>query len=182
MADGVAIKVTGLPQFKERLRALGYDMERRVVRSGALAAGAVFRKSAAANAPTLKKPAKNRVVGALKKAVYAGRSRSKSARGLEVVRVGVRAGGKLAKSASDPFYWRWVEAGHLVRGPGQKIKGGRNRAALERSRLKASGAKFVPGFHFLRDSFRDNQSAAISAFNSRIEARIQKANRDLNTK
>lgn len=182
MADGVAVKFSGLPEFKARLQALGYDMEKRIVRSGALASGTVFKKAAVANAPTLKKPAKNRTAGALKKAIYAGRSRIKSKPGLEVVRVSVRAGGKLAKTTRDPFYWRWVEAGHLVRGPGQKIKGGQNRAALERSRLKASGAKFKEGVFFLREAFRGNQGAAIRAFNTRIEARIQKANRDLNTK
>lgn len=182
MDDGVAVNVIGLPVFKERLRALGLDMERRVVRSGALAAGGVFRKAARPNAPVLKKPARGRIAGALRAGIYAGRSRSKSRAGLEVVVVGVRSGGNKAKNASDPYYWRWVEGGHLVRGPGQKIKGGKRRAALERSRLQASGAKSVPGVFFLRDAFRNNQQAAVRAFSSRIESRIQKANQELNTK
>lgn len=182
MADGVTVKFAGLPEFKSRLQALGYDMERRVIRSGALAAGSVFKKGAASKAPILKVPTRRRITGALKKGIYAGRSRTKSKPGLEVVVVGVRAGGKLSKSSRDPYYWRWVEDGHLARGPGQKIKGGKRRAALERSRLKASGAKFVPGFHFLRGAFAQNQASALRAFSSRIEARIQKANVELNTK
>lgn len=182
MADGVSVNVIGLPAFQERLRALSVDMQRRVVRSGALAGGGVFRKAAIPNAPVLKKPDKRRIAGALRAGIYAGRSRSKSKPGIEVVVVGVRSGGKTAKSSRDPYYWRWVEAGHLVRGPSQKIKGGKRRAALERSRIKASGGKFVPGVFFLRDAFRGNQTTAVRAFTSRIEARIQKANRELNTK
>jgi HK97 gp10 family phage protein len=184
MADDVNIRITGLPEFISRLRALSLDMQRKVTRAGAMAAGNVFRKAAVANAPILQKPdtRKNnpRVPGTLQKAVYAARSRIKSKPGKELIVVGVRSDKASAARGKGAFYWRFVENGHLVRGPGQKIKGGTNRATLERNRLKAGGAKFVPPVFFMKRAFSDNQDAAIKAFNERIEKRIQKANKELN--
>jgi HK97 gp10 family phage protein len=210
MADGVAIKISGLPEFKSRLQALGSDMEKKIVRSGALAAGTIFRRAAIANAPVLKKPDTRkkyaRVAGNLKKAIYSGRSRSKSGPGAEVVVVSVRTGGKDASgkknriTGRDAFYWPFVEAGHLARGPGNRVQderltrrqsnelikaGGmrsKDRLKAKRALLKASGAKFVPGVFFMKRAFEGSQDAAINAFNSRIEARIQKANVEMNNK
>lgn len=185
MADGITAKIIGLPEFQARLEALGADMETKIVRSGVLAAGTVFKKAAQANAPVLQTPdthKKNtRIAGTLKKAIFSVRSRSQSSPGKEVVVVAV-SGGAGAKADKDAFYWRWVEAGHLARGPGQKIKGGKNRASLERSRLKAGGSTFVPGVFFLKRAFDDNIDKAVAAFNDRIEARIEKANKDINNK
>jgi HK97 gp10 family phage protein len=185
MADGVALKVTGLPEFKSRLKALGADMEKKIIRSANAAAATVFKKAAIANAPVLKKPdtrkKKPRIAGVLKKSIYAVRSKGKSQPGKEVYVIAAK-GGKEAKAGRDAFYWRWVEGGHLARGPGQKIKGGKKRATLERARLTAGGAKSVPGVFFLRRAFNDNQDRAVKAFNSRIETRIQKANVELNKK
>lgn len=183
MANGIDAKLVGLPVFSARLRALGRD-QKKIVRAGALAAGTVFKKAAQANAPVLKKPDTRkrnpRVPGTLRKSIYAGRSRSRSKPGVEVVVVAARAGGKAAKSGKAAFYWRFVEEGHLARGPGKKIRGGTRRAQLERSRAKASGAKFVPGVEYLKRAFNSKQDAAIRAFNTRIEARIKRANRELN--
>lgn len=186
MADGVDIKWIGLPEFGGRLRALGGDMDRKVVRAGAMAGGGVFRKAAKANAPVLKKRDTRkvgaRVPGQLAKAIFAARSRTRSKPGVEVITVAARTGGKGAKAGKGAFYWRFVEGGHLARGPGQKIKGGTRRKALERSRLKAGGATFVPPVYFIKRAFDSNQGNAVKAFNSRIEARLKKAQRDLNVR
>jgi HK97 gp10 family phage protein len=186
MADGVEVKITGLPAFSVRLKELSADMQRKVIRAGSMAAANIFRKAAVANAPSLKKPdtrKKNpRVPGTLKKAIFAGRSKKRSTPGKEMIVVGVRSGGKAAKTNRDAFYWRFVEDGHLVRHSGQKIKGGKKRAGLERTRLKAANATFVPAVKFMARAFKDNQDAAIAAFNKRLEARIQKAQRDLNVR
>lgn len=184
MADDINIRITGLPEFSRRLRALSLDMQRKVTRAGAMAAGNIFRKAAVANAPMRQEPYGNtkapRVPGTLKKAIYAARSRVRSKPGKELIVVGVRSGKQASARGKGAFYWRFVENGHLVRGPGQKIKGGTNRATLERNRLKAGGAKFVPPVFFMKRAFADNQDAAITAFNERIEKRIQKANKELN--
>lgn len=186
MADGVEIRITGLPAFSARLKELSNDMQRKVVRAGATASAQVFRKAAVALAPVLKKPdtrkVNPRVPGALKRAIYAARSRTKSKPSAEVIVVGVRAGSKETKSAKTAFYWRFVESGHLVRGKGQKIKGGTKRAGLERRRLKAAGAKFIPGVQFLARAFKEKQEEAVKAFNLRIEARLVKARKALNVR
>lgn len=178
MADAISAKITGIPAFASRLRALSLDMQNKVVRSGALAAGTVFKKGAQANAPELKKQDKRRTRGALKKGIYAGRSRSKSRPGTEVIVVGVRSGKKAGKSG-DPFYWRWQEDGWVPRAPGKRVKGGEKRKALERSRAKAGG-QFVPGRHYFQLSFTSNGQKALEAFNSRLSQRIAKANKELN--
>jgi HK97 gp10 family phage protein len=178
MADGIRARINGIPAFSSRLRELSSDMQRKVVRSGAQAAGNVFKKGAQANAPELKKIDRRRKIGALKRGIYAGRSRSKSRPGIEVVVVGVRAGKKALKSG-DPFYWRWQEEGWVPRGPGDRIQGGAQRKALERRRAKAGG-RFIPGKHFFQRSFTANGQKALAAFNSRLSQRIAKASRDLN--
>lgn len=183
MADRIEVRLVGIPEFSARLQALGRE-QRLIVRAGAQAAGNVFKKAAQANAPVLKKPdtrkVNPRVAGALKRSIFAGRSRFLSKPGVEVVVVSARSGSKAAKSGKAAFYWRFVEGGHLARGRGAKIKGGTRRAGLERARLKASGAKFVPGVDYLKRAFNSNQDAAIRAFNERIEARIKRANKELN--
>lgn len=181
MNDGVTAKVVGLPEFSSRLRALGSDAQK-IVRAGALAAGVVFRNDARQNAPSLKlgSKRKDRVPGALRKSIYATRSKSKSKPGMEVIVVAARAGSKTTKKGvATAFYWRWVEDGHVARGPGGKLKGGNRLRAIQRSRLKSAG-KFVPGVAYLRRAFQGKQDQAITAFNKRIEARIAKAQKALN--
>lgn len=179
MANGASVKVVGLPEFKVKLRELSANMERKVVRAGAMAAANVFKKAAVANAPVLKVPRKHRVAGTLRRSIFAGRSKSRSKPGTELIVVGVRQGRKAAKSGRDAYYWRWVEDDHIPRGPGQKIKGGDRRRALERSRLLSRG-KVVPGTFFMKKAFEANQDRAIAAFNQRIAARIEKASKEIN--
>lgn len=180
MTDGVKMNVVGIPEFSARLRALSMDMQQKVVRSGAMAAAVVFRNQARANAPTGRNT-RGHSPGNLKKSVVAGRAKTRSKPGEEVYTVVVRAGKKKGNK-STAYYWRWVEAGHLVRTAGQKLKGGDKRRALERQRLKSAGAKFVPPSAFIQRAFQSKQSEAIAAFNKRIEARIQKAQKELNVR
>lgn len=183
MSNSITLRMTGLPEFSSRLRALGGDMERKIVRAGALAAGVVFRNAARRNAPSLKAGTtrKDRIPGALKKAIYATRSKSRSRAGLDTIIVSARAGSKTGKkSVATAFYWRWVEEGHLTRGPGGKLKGGKRSRALQLDRLKRAGGKFVPGVAFLSRAYQSHQDQAITAFNSRVEARIAKAQKALN--
>jgi HK97 gp10 family phage protein len=178
MAEAITARISGIPVFASRLRELSRDMQNKVVRSGALAAGNVFKKGAQANAPELKKQDKRRTRGALKRGIYAGRSRSKSRPGTEVIVVGVRAGKRAGKSG-DPFYWRWQENGWVPRPPGKRNNGGDKRKALERSRAKAAG-RYVPGRHYFQRSFISNGQKALDAFNSRLSQRIAKAKKELN--
>lgn len=177
MPDGIALRFN-LPAFKAQLKALGVDLERKIVRSGVAAAAMVFRKQVIALAPVLKAPKKGRVPGLLKKAVYTKRSRD-SKNGLEHYFVGIRQGKAAQKrkgGSLDAFYWRWVEQGHLARGPGSGLKGGKRSRSLQRARLTASGAGSIPAYPFLRPAFNRGQREALDAFNARIQARIDKEN------
>lgn len=185
MTDGIKINMVGIPEFSARLRAFSIDMQKKVIRSGAMAAAAVFRNAARNNTPVSKLSKRGgSTPGTLKKSIFAGRSKTRSKPGTETYTVGARGGaGKTTrKNAVTAYYWRWVEAGHLVRGAGKKLKGGDKSRALQRERLKTAGAKFVPPNAFLRRAFQSKQSEAINAFNKRIEARIQKAQKDLNVR
>lgn len=184
MKEGITVNVVGIPQFAARLRALSDDMQKKVIRSAEMAAAVIFRNSARINAPT-SATSKNRGAspGLLKKSIYAGRSKTRSKPGLETYTVGARKGKKTTrKNVVGAFYWRWVEGGHLVRGAGKRLKGGDRTRALQRERLKAAGAKFIPPVYFIRRAFQSNQSAALAAFNKRIEARIKKAQKDFNVR
>jgi hypothetical protein len=173
---------TNLPDFKRQMRELGQDFERKVFRAGTSAAATVFRKLAVNEAPVLKRPKKGAVAGLLRRAVYVKRARAPS--GTEHYFVGVRQGksARARKGGSlDAYYWRWVHEGHLARGPGSKIKGGRRRSSLERRRLNASGAKRVPGNPFLARAFARGKDAALNAFTERVTKRIALENRKRTT-
>lgn len=169
MADGVTVK-TNLPDFKKQMQDFGYDMERKIFRAGVSAAAVVFRKIATPLAPVR--------TGTLRRAIYIKRARD-SRNGLEHYVVGVRQGQKAQQrkgGSLDAFYWRFVEQGHLVRRRGQKIRGGRRSAALQRSRLAASGARRVEARPFLEPAFQRGKDQALRAFTDRVEARIAKEN------
>ena len=179
MAENVRI-VTNLPDFKAQLRTLGLDFERRVFRAGTNAAAQVFKKLAIQHAPVLKEPRKDRVPGLLRRAIYVKRSRARTA-GREHYFVGVRQGKSARRRRGgnlDAFYWRFLEdpRGHLARGPGQRLRGGRRRVALERERLRAR-AKRVKPYPFLAPAFQQGQDAALRAFNDRVQKRIDAENR-----
>lgn len=178
MAAEITVK-TNLPEFKAQLRALGQDFERKVFRSGVSAAASVFKKLAINEAPVLKRPKKGAVSGLLRRAIYVKRSRDRSP-GREHYFVGVRQGkaARRRKGGSlDAYYWRFVHEGHLARGPGNTIRGGRRRRALERSRLNASGAKRVPANRFLARAFSSGKESALRAFTERVQRRIDTENR-----
>jgi hypothetical protein len=173
---------TNLPDFKRQMRELGQDFERKVFRAGTAAAAGVFKKQGISEAPVLKRPKKGAVYGLLRRAIYVKRARAPS--GTERYFVGVRQGKRARgrKGGSlDAYYWRWVHEGHLARGPGSKIKGGRRRSALERRRLGASGAKRVPGNPFLARAFAQGKDAALKAFTDRVTKRIDQENRKRTT-
>ena len=176
--DVVGVRVFNLPEFSARLKALGDKVQRQIVRSGVAAALQVMKRAVKSNAPKGK-------TGTLKRSLYVKRSKISSRPGLEygIVRPYTSSKGKIKRGGAravakalrqDAFYWRFVEAGHIARGPGNAIRGGTRRRRLTRERLL--GAKFVEGRWFIRDSFSQVKSAAISAFNARVEQLLIREN------
>lgn len=169
---------TNLPAFTEQLREMTRQMERKVVRGATRSAARAFIAAVRAGAPVMQAPGRRgRTPGVLRRAVYITRGK-KSGRGLEHFFVGVRQGNKAAASGRDAFYWRWIEAGHIARGPGQRIAGGRNSRDLSRSRLLAGGARFVEPRPFLAPAWRANQGRALDIFYAQISRAVDQFSKD----
>lgn len=173
-AGGVVI-TTNLPELSLELRALGQRVEKRFIRRSLTAAGAVLRALARSKAPVMqsvgkgRRRPKNRISGALRRAIYASRNRRKSKPGVEVFTIGVRSKVKIRGVAADPFYWRWQEAGWAPRGPGQKLRGGVRSRKLQRDRNRTAGRTQIPGRWFLRDAAREGNARALDAFYKRMD-------------
>jgi len=169
VSDGLTVRVN-LPQFRRELRDLGAKVEKRVVAAGVRAAGVVFRDAARALAPRLKKFDRRRSPGALAAAVRLAQSR-RGRRGTVAYFVGVKASASAKGRGRDPFYWRFLEAGWIPRGRGQKLRGGVNSRNLQRRRLVAAGASRVQ-VPFLAPAFARRQGAALAAFNAKVDERL----------
>ena len=174
---------TNLPDFKQQLSGFSADFEKRAVRSAGVAAGNVLKKLAIYFAPILNKFDRRRhnprVPGDLKRAIYSGRSKRKSRRGVEVIQVGFRSAFKKTKAGKikgGAFYGRFLEGGWLPRGPGRKLKGGTRSRAMQRLRNIRGGAKKVTKYAFIAPAFAAGQGAALAAFQNRIALRISVEN------
>jgi HK97 gp10 family phage protein len=179
MADGVVIR-TNMPDFLRQTRELGYDLERKVFRSGVAAATTVFRKAVLTvlDRPRRSAIRKGETPGTLRRAIYVKRARD-SRLGLEHYFVGVRQGKKQRSRKggnADAFYWKFVELGHLIRPRGGAIRGGRNSQRLQRERARASGAGRVPPYPFMKPAFEQGQKQALDKFEERVQQRIDKEN------
>jgi HK97 gp10 family phage protein len=173
MADGIEFRFN-LPDFNRQLKALSQDMEQKVIRAATAAAARTFYKRALQFVPILKTPRKDRSPGILKRALYVFRSRDRSG-GREHYVVGVRGRAK-SRGTVDAFYWRWVEQGHLARGKGTGLRGGKRSKNLQRQRLAISGAKRVQAHPYLKPAFETGKDEALKVFYSTIEKRLAKAN------
>lgn len=161
----VTVKVN-LPDFRRQLAEVERRMRTRIVRSALRAAGNTFAKSARQKAPMLEKFTRQRMPGALRRAIYVGRGRS----GRDRVRffVYVRSGkGYAKKGRGDPFYWKFLEGGWIPRGPGRKLSGGQRLRSLKRSRAIQAGAQ-VKRFPFFKPAFDEAGGRALTNFNERM--------------
>lgn len=178
MTNSITVR-TNLPEFKRELQALGQRIERQIVRRSIRAAGTVFAKEAKRIAPVLDRailtPKKTRIPGALRAAIRVASSR-KSRKLTPVASVFVKATAKQVKRGADPFYWRFLEAGWIPRGPGQRFKGGPRRRALERERALASGATKITKYRFLQPAFQAKKNEALDAFIKAMNEGIAKEN------
>lgn len=171
------------PDFARQLEQVKTELQTKVVRQAMGAGAIVLRKAAEAEAPKAMRIGVRRkgvVVqpGTLRRSVYQFRMRATA--GNVAYRISVRKGSRAKTSKKygklDAYYWPWVHEGHLVRGPGQKIRGGVRRATLERNRLKSGGAKMVPPNRFLKRAFDTKQKAAIDATYARMEKLVKALN------
>lgn len=159
-----------LPDFKAGLDARGQKLAKRTVRKGVAAAARAMAKAIRPTVP-VGQSRKGHLAGTIRRAVYGGKT--KLTKGGAIGFVSIYKGKKYAKRNRDAFYWPWVEAGHVARGPGKRLRGGDRNKKLQRDRIRSSGKGFVPGLFFFRAGFRASQGAALDAFSDAL-------NRDLN--
>lgn len=178
MTNSITVR-NNLPEFKRELLALGQRIERNIARAALRASAKVVADEANRIAPVLAKPIlgrkRRRIPGALRNSIRVIGSR-RSKRGLPAYALWVRATSKQAENGVDPFYWRFLEAGWIPRGPGNRFKGGKRRRAVERERALASGAQKITKYRFFEPAFKSKQAAAIDAFVKRVETGIAKEN------
>lgn len=170
-----------IPDFRQQLKAIGSDFERKTIRSATGAAATVFKRLAVARAPVLKTEnrRRGRIAGTLKRSIISGRSRRESKNGVEVYRVTVPAQDKRNTRfvRLDAFYWRFLEGGWMPRGPGRSLKGGNRSRDLQRRRAIAGGSSKVQ-YQFFAPAFSAGQGQALAVFNARIEKKIADYNRN----
>lgn len=169
MPSGGATVTVNIPDFRRQLKEVSNRVERSVTTRAVRAAGIVFRTEARQIAPVLSPTSRNRqrVAGALVRAIFVGRSRFQK-RGEVRFFVGVRASRKNRGTINDPFYWRFLEAGWMPRGRGKALRGGNRSKALQRQRAAAGGARRV-AYPFLQPAFDRSKGRALQAFIGKME-------------
>jgi HK97 gp10 family phage protein len=181
MTDQVRV-VTNLPDFKRQLQSIAFDMQKRAVATAARAGTKVLKALAVQGAPELQKPdtrkVNPRVRGTLRRAIYAGVAYRRSKPGLVVSTVGVyrkdkTRGKKTPKTTQGAFYWYFLEAGWVPRGPGRRLRGGERTKRLERSRSVSRQIKKP----FLKPALDAGAGRAVEAFNASMQKSIDRYNR-----
>ena len=184
MADSIQVKLEGVDEFIDVLRALPAVLRRRVL-AGALRDGArIIQRLAKANAPVLKGAARYRKPGTLRDAISVRTSKEARKRGDVGVFVGVRPlrgkartakfGAAGAKNPNDPYYWQWQEFGWVPTGP-VRIRGGARRRAAGRAAAQVVRAR-VPGKRFLSMAAQVGGQQAIELAVKRIVPQIERLN------
>jgi HK97 gp10 family phage protein len=103
MVDSVTMRVAGLKELADRMRALGPDINRKVLRSAVGAAAGLIRDQAKATNPD--------DTGRTDRALYAKFIKEKSSNHQVTYYVGVRSGKGERKKDRDAWYWRFIEFG-----------------------------------------------------------------------
>lgn len=163
--------MSNLPDFKRQMAHVSLELQGKAVRRATAAAAGALRAEGVRGAAAPKAtPAARPRTGTLVRAVYMTRNRRTSTKGAERYLVGVRQGRKAARTGRDAFYARWLEGGWIPRGPGQRIRGGARRKALERSRL--AGRRVA--YPFFQDRMKAGSSRAVEAFIRRLDREVKR--------
>jgi len=185
MPDFVTVKMQGLEQLEVDLNELSSDMRRRVVRQGLRDASRPVVKAAKGFAKPRDFQSKRRMAGTMRRAISTFNSKKyKGANGVIGVFITVRASRAQIKRrpiSGDPFYWRFVEAGHRIV-PRTSLAAARlsrlqkrlKGITITQRRRRATGR--VQAYPFLGPAFRAQGDAARRAFVDVVTKRIQQAN------
>ena len=112
--DGFSVKVNGIDELKRALADLPRKLRRTVLIKALRAGARVVQKAALARIPTLMMPVQYRTKGLLKRRLTVRVSKESRLHGDVGVFVNIKPaakGQRGAKSAVDPYYWRFVNWG-----------------------------------------------------------------------
>lgn len=124
--------VQGQRQLFDNLDRVPRNLQRKLLRRGLYRAAALVRDEA--------RRLVRRRTGRLAKQIRVASSRGSGQRGAVAYKVGLTPKG---------YYGKFLEFGHVARGPGGKVRGGEMRRQAARVVLKAEG-RFVPPYPFMR--------------------------------
>lgn len=184
MADVIEVKINGLREAQAVLDNMSAYLRAKEVRRWLMKAAEPFVKSAKSRAPVLQNPLKHprRQAGTLKRNIRAFRSKKFSgANGVLGVYVSVRASKadlKRAPITGDPYYFRWVEAGHRIVPRSRKIGvyRGRNQYALTITERRRMSSSRVPPYSFLGTAFVAAGETAARVFEAEAAAYVNRVN------
>ena len=164
--DEVTVRLEGVDELKNALRALPRKIREKAVLSALKKAGQVISLEAKKNAPVLTGPVpKNRTRGLVKRkisvrtskyarqngdaGVFIGVRPAKGAKfrtvnyfGIFKVRKKTRSSDRGANSPLDPYYWWWQEFGWNPRGPGKALRSATGHERRNASRSPRAAAAF----------------------------------------
>lgn len=168
------VKVEGLDAVRKALLDTPIELRKKVMFSLLRKAAQPIARAAKANAPVAKRASRRVIPGLIKKTIGIARSRINNGAlgifgvfikpikpaGVKRVSRQARRSGLQGPNFGDPFYYRFQEAGfHAV---GSRRVGGGRRSRPER--VKASGARFIPGLKFMGRAFESQRNNAIGIF------------------
>jgi HK97 gp10 family phage protein len=165
-------RIEGLDDLIKTLKEIPVKLRKRALRN-ALAAGArIVRDAARLAVPILSKPSKYRTPGTVRDAIKVRTSKRDSKAGDVGVFVNVqpaKTAARGAKSAKDPFYWRWPEFGWNPAGGDRSRAGKKRRRDLNRT----TDHKAIPGAKFLQRAAAQ-LPAALEKFKQGLGPQLQK--------
>lgn len=136
MADGIEVKLKGIPDLKRALAQVPEKLQRKGLQKGLRLAGNIVRDAARGAASLLKEPTPYRKRGTVRRNIVVRPSKFSKRAGNLGVFVGVRPlrgrrtkrlGVASAKNPNDPFYWHFLEFGtrKMARRPMLSVGAGR---------------------------------------------------------
>ncbi len=173
--DAVQIKLEGVDEFVDALRALPGVLRRRVIVAALRDGAREIQRIAKTYAPVLKGVSRNRRPGTLRNAITVRTSKFARQQGDAGVFVGVRPlrgarekklGRRGATNPNDPYYWWFVEFGvkpHVIRARKGKVLAWSNGGKAAFSRSIAH-----PGIRAQKFLSRASQAGGQQAINTAI--------------
>ncbi len=178
----MAEKIEGLGEVRDALINVPVDLRRKVMMSLLRKAAQPIVRAAKANAPVAKRSTKRVVPGLIRRTMGVARSKINNGQrgvfgvfirpikpaGVKRISRQARRAGAAGPNFGDPFYYAFQEAGfHAV---GRRKAGGGRKARAER--VKASGARFIPGLKFMGRAFESQRNAAVGIFRTDVVEKI----------